>query len=63
MNTQDRLGNKAEDLTGRAKEAAGSVADNDELRDEGRADQAKAGVKDKFQDAKDKLDEKTDDLL
>lgn len=63
MNTQDRLGNKAEDLTGRAKEAAGSVADNDELRDEGRADQAKAGVKDKIQDAKDKLDEKTDDLL
>lgn len=48
-----RLGNKMEDLGGRAREAAGAATDNEKLRAEGRGDQASAGFKDKVEDAKD----------
>jgi uncharacterized protein YjbJ (UPF0337 family) len=39
---------------GRAKEAAGSLADDDDLKREGRADQRKSAVKDKVDKAADK---------
>ncbi len=55
--------NKAQDLTGRAKEAAGAVTDDDKLKAEGEADQTKAGIKDKLEDAKDKISDKVDDIL
>ncbi len=47
--------NKGEELKGRAKEAAGSLADDDELKREGKADQASASVKDKLSDAVDSV--------
>ena len=34
------MGGKSDEIKGRVKEAAGAVTDNDELRREGRADQA-----------------------
>jgi uncharacterized protein YjbJ (UPF0337 family) len=46
--------NKADELKGRAKEAAGAVTDDNQLRDEGRRDQAGAKLKqagDKLVDA------------
>lgn len=46
--------NKADELKGRAKEAAGAVTDDNQLRDEGRRDQASAKLKqagDKLVDA------------
>ena len=46
---------KFEDLKGRAKEAAGDLADNDELKREGKIDQATAKVKEKVGDAADKV--------
>ncbi|MCR6483579.1 CsbD family protein [Amycolatopsis sp. OK19-0408] len=46
MSLGDKIGNKAEDFGGRAKETAGKVTGDDELRAEGQADQVKAGVKD-----------------
>jgi len=55
--------NKAQDLGGRAKEAAGSATDDDSLKAEGQADQEKAGLKDKLENAKDKLEDKIDDVL
>jgi uncharacterized protein YjbJ (UPF0337 family) len=55
--------NKAQDLGGRAKEAAGSMTDDDELKAEGVADQKKAGLKDKLEDVKDKIEDKIDDAL
>lgn len=58
----DRLQNKAEDLGGRAKEAAGAVTDNDELRREGKTDQAAAGFKDKVEDVKDGINDAVDNL-
>ena len=58
--------NKAEEFKGRAKEAAGSLTDDDHLKSEGQADQASSSVKqgidnaagkakDIAQSAKDKL--------
>lgn len=47
--------NKAEDLKGRAKEAAGAATDDEDLKNEGKLDQASAAVKDKAGDAVDKV--------
>lgn len=49
------MGNDAEDLKGRAKEAAGAITDDDELKREGKLDQASAKVKDTAEDAVDKV--------
>ncbi|GAB3132719.1 CsbD family protein [Tsukamurella serpentis] len=62
MGFTDDAKNKAQDLTGRAKEAAGSALNDDELRTEGRADQAEASIKDKITDAADRVKEGVDDL-
>ena len=53
MSLGDKISNKADELGGKAKEAAGSVTGDDELRAEGKADQVVAGVKDALTDAKD----------
>jgi uncharacterized protein YjbJ (UPF0337 family) len=46
---------KVDELKGRAKEAAGAVTDNEQLRAEGRADQAKGKVKQSIDKAADKV--------
>jgi len=63
MGLDDKLKNKAEDLAGRGKEAAGAATGNDSLKAEGVADQKKAGIKDKIEDVKDKVKNKVDDIL
>ena len=45
--------NKAQDLGGRVKEAAGAVTGDDSMKAEGEADQKKAGIKDKIENVKD----------
>ncbi|MCX6397041.1 MAG: CsbD family protein [Propionibacteriales bacterium] len=55
--------NKVQDLTGRAKEAAGAVTGDESLKAEGKTDQAKASIKDKIEDVKDKVAKKVDDIL
>lgn len=50
----------ADDLKGRAKEAAGDLAGNDDLKREGKTDQAAGGVKEKLDDAKDWVEDKVD---
>lgn len=57
------MSEQAEDLKGRAKEAAGSLTDNDDLRREGKLDQASAKVKDKAEDAVDAVKDKVDRAL
>ncbi|MEU7788982.1 CsbD family protein [Amycolatopsis sp. NPDC049159] len=49
----DKIGAKADNLAGKAKEAAGNATGNDDLRTEGQADQAKAGLKEAVEDVKD----------
>lgn len=50
------MGNeKMEDLKGRAKEAAGDLTDNDDLKREGKVDQASSKVKETVGDVADKV--------
>jgi uncharacterized protein YjbJ (UPF0337 family) len=51
------MGGKAEELKGRAKEAAGAITDDDKLRREGKADQAAGKVKQAVDKAVDKTKE------
>ena len=53
MAIDDKAENKGQDLKGRAKEAAGSLTGNDELKHEGRGDQAEAKAKNAGEKVKD----------
>jgi uncharacterized protein YjbJ (UPF0337 family) len=53
MGFDDKVENKTDDLKGRAKEAAGSITGDDEMKNEGRADQAESSVKQAGEKAKD----------
>lgn len=55
MSTADKIKNGAQDLTGKAKEAAGKATNNERLETEGRADQAKADLKKARENVKDAL--------
>lgn len=62
MGLDDKISNKAEDLKGRAKEATGAATGDDDLKAEGKHDQAKSGLKDKVESLKDKIGEKVDKI-
>ncbi|WP_182349149.1 CsbD family protein [Tomitella gaofuii] len=62
MGVQDKFENKAVELRGRAKEAAGAASGDEDLRDEGQADQASSSVKQGVEKAKDKANEIADRL-
>jgi uncharacterized protein YjbJ (UPF0337 family) len=51
-----------DDAKGRAKEAAGSLSGDDELKREGKADQAAGKLKDLADSTKDKVDDAIDAL-
>jgi uncharacterized protein YjbJ (UPF0337 family) len=53
MGADDKVRNTAEDLKGKAKEAAGDVTGNERLEREGEADQAKADIKKAGENVKD----------
>jgi len=53
---EDRI----DDMKGRAKEAAGALSDDDDLRREGKADQVGAKVKGAARDAAGKVDDLVD---
>ena len=63
MGADDKLGNKAQELAGRGKEAAGAAMDDESLKNEGKADQGKAKIKQKAEDVKDTVSRKVDDIL
>jgi uncharacterized protein YjbJ (UPF0337 family) len=52
--------NSVEEGKGRLKEAAGSLTDDDDLKKEGKADRAKASIKDKIHDVADKAADAVD---
>jgi uncharacterized protein YjbJ (UPF0337 family) len=54
------VGSQMDDAKGRAKEAAGVLAGDEDLEREGKRDQAGATVKEKLENAKDKLEEAVD---
>jgi uncharacterized protein YjbJ (UPF0337 family) len=47
-----------DDVKGRLKEAAGDLTDNDDLKNEGKVDRAEGAVKDKVDEAADKVKDK-----
>jgi len=49
-----------DDMKGRAKEAAGDLTDDDELKSEGKKDQAAGAIKEKAHEAKEKFDDAVD---
>ncbi|MBV7294427.1 CsbD family protein [Corynebacterium sp. TAE3-ERU12] len=51
------LSNKAEELGGKAKEAAGDATNNQDLKAEGQGDQAQSKIKQGVEDVKDKAAE------
>ena len=53
MSGIDKIKNKAEELGGKGKEAAGDATGNDELRSEGQSDQAKGDLKQAGEKVKD----------
>lgn len=56
------MSGKADKVTGRIKQAAGDLTDNDKLRNEGKKDEAAGKVKDKVDDVKDKVDDVIDKI-
>ncbi len=56
------LSDKAQEFAGRAKEAAGDVTGNDDLRTEGTADRAEAEVKQKVDEVTQAVTEKASDV-
>ena len=56
------MGEKLDDLKGRAKEAAGDLTDDKDLEREGKVDQAKADIKEKVGNVTDKIGDKIKDI-
>jgi uncharacterized protein YjbJ (UPF0337 family) len=55
MSGIDKMKNKAEELTGQGKEAAGKATNDRDLQAEGKADQASGGLKQAGEKVKDVL--------
>ncbi len=53
MGLDDKLGNSADDLKGKAKEATGKATDDEQLEAEGKGDQAKSDLKQAGEKVKD----------
>jgi uncharacterized protein YjbJ (UPF0337 family) len=51
-----------DELKGRAKEAAGALTDDDDLKREGKQDQAAGEVKNKLREAENWAEDKVDEL-
>lgn len=53
MGAEDKASNKFKDLKGNVKEGTGKATDNEDLENEGKADQAEASLKDGVEKVKD----------
>jgi uncharacterized protein YjbJ (UPF0337 family) len=53
MGFDDKVDNKGEELKGRAKEAVGAATGDDDMKQEGRADQTESSVKQAGEKVKD----------
>jgi uncharacterized protein YjbJ (UPF0337 family) len=56
------MGSTGDEVKGRAKEAAGDLTDDDDLKREGKIDRASSTVKKKVEDAKDHVEDTVDDI-
>jgi uncharacterized protein YjbJ (UPF0337 family) len=60
MGTDDKIANKTEQVTGKIKEGVGDATDNQDLRAEGKADQASGNIKQAGEKVKDAFHDMTD---
>ncbi|WP_139346635.1 CsbD family protein [Sinomonas mesophila] len=60
MGMDDKIRNKAEELSGKAKERLGEATDDERLEAEGQAEQTKAGLKQAGEHLKDAVKDVTD---
>ncbi len=60
MSTKGKASNTVQDVKGRLKEAAGRLTGNRDLKNKGRADEAKAGMKNAGESVKDAAHEVKD---
>lgn len=58
MSLDDKIKNSAKDITGKAKEGLGDVTGDEQLKTEGKVNQAAASAQDALSDAKDAATEK-----
>jgi uncharacterized protein YjbJ (UPF0337 family) len=56
------MGSAMDEAQGRMKEAAGSLADDEDLQREGKIDKASAAAKEKAEDLKDKVADAVDTI-
>jgi uncharacterized protein YjbJ (UPF0337 family) len=54
------MGGTTDDMKGRAKQAVGDLADDPDLKREGKADRASGAVKDKLEAIEDKIEDAVD---
>lgn len=54
------MGSRMDEAKGRAKEAVGDLTDDEDMKREGKMDQAGATIKEKVEEAKDTMDETVD---
>ncbi|HZI44321.1 MAG TPA: CsbD family protein [Ilumatobacter sp.] len=54
------MSGEADQMKGRVKQAAGDLADDDDLKREGKRDEAAGKVKEKVDDVKDQVDDAID---
>ena len=60
MSLSDKISNKAEELGGKAKEAAGNLTGDESLRAEGKAEQLESGLKGAVENVKDVVEDTVD---
>ena len=60
MGLDDKIGNKAEEATGKVKEEVGDATGNERLEAEGQADQSEANIKQAGEKVKDAADDVKD---
>ncbi len=56
------MSGEADKISGRMKQAAGDLTDNEDLKNEGKKDEAAGKVKDFVDDAKDKANDAVDSI-
>jgi uncharacterized protein YjbJ (UPF0337 family) len=60
MGTDDKIANKTEQMTGKVKEGVGDATGNQDLKTEGKADQASGNMKQAGEKVKDAFHDMTD---
>ena len=63
MGIEDKAENKGQDFAGTAKEKVGEAVGNDDLKNEGKADQVTSEAKDKLSDAADGIKDKANEVI